>query len=154
MGYVTLVFLLLTLSGCGDSGPDAYAEGEDECGSSEAYSDYLPGLVASGLNGYSVTLVDSTPGPPEKGENRWTVAVADASGAPVPDAGLIVSPMMPQHGHGAAVQAVISPGETAGSYVADPVHFSMAGVWEITLGVALAAGASVDEAVFTLCIES
>ncbi|MEE9385782.1 MAG: FixH family protein [Nannocystaceae bacterium] len=145
-----LLSVALSVAACDGSDSDAGTQGQDECGPSA----YVPGLVAHGPNGYRVTLLDSMPGPPEKGENRWAVALADATGLPVSDAELIVAPRMPEHGHGTAVQALLSPGDTAGEYVADPVHFSMAGVWEITVGVSGAQGAPTDEAVFTLCIES
>ena len=58
---------------------------------------------------------------------------------------------MPDHGHGASKEAIVTPSGTDGMYDVDPVNLWMPGFWEVRFNV-MAAGAS-DRIVFAFCIE-
>lgn len=100
---------------------------------------------------HSATLVEATPAEPFRGDNAWTVMLADAAGAAVEGVTIDVRPWMPDHGHGTAVPTeVMEMG--AGEYMIDPLHLQMAGYWEITLTLTTADGAT-DEVMFAVCVE-
>lgn len=131
------------LVACGSS--DDAGKPDSQC---DTYSEGLTKKSDAGL--VSVVLESSTPAPPARANNDWMVRVLDATGAPISDAEVTVTPYMPKHGHGTSVKAVVTRmGD--GLYELDPVNFVMAGVWEVTIDVKLADGQT-DKALFTLCI--
>lgn len=157
MGDRCFASLMIPLVLVGSACEDTESGGMEqivECEPSDDYLDYAPGLVVEGPAGVALTLIGSIPGPPEKGDNRWDLRVADVAGQPIVGATMEVLPSMPQHGHGTAVPADVVPGQNPGDYIAQPVHFSMAGVWEIAVQLDDAMGNPLDEMVFHLCIES
>jgi hypothetical protein len=140
--------LAFALAACG--GEDG-AGGNGGNGGTSACETFSAGLTQLGDEGnVSVVLESSSPAPPSRGNNDWTIQLLDPGGAPVPDATLDVTPYMPKHGHGSSVKAVIMPlGD--GRYQLNPVNFSMAGTWEVTIDVTLPGGAT-DKTKFTMCI--
>lgn len=114
---------------------------------------YLANMSRVGRNGnITFTLVEGQPAPPGRGDNRWVVALHDANG-PLAGANLSVKPFMPDHRHGTAIDVIVTPGATAGTYVLDPVNLWMPGIWETTL-TAVPVGGTADVAVFTFCIKA
>jgi len=91
-----------------------------------------------------------SPDPVIVGQHTLTLEVKDADGAAVPGATVTVSPWMPMMGHGSNEDAVITD-EGAGTYIATPVTFTMAGKWEVT--VTAEAGTATGEQVFTYMVE-
>jgi len=98
-----------------------------------------------------VKLVDAKPGPPAKGTNEMMIEVLDAAGAPIDGATVVVTPFMPDHGHGSAVAPIVTAAG-AGKYNVQKVYLSMAGLWKITVSVQQAGGA-IQEAAFQFCLE-
>ena len=145
--------LTLLLSGGCDEPSDG-GDGTDPptCGPVDRYEEYTPGMESVGEAGVVVSLERATPGPPEKGDNVWLLAVRDEGGQPMPDLALEVWPFMPDHGHGSPVDSVVTPEDDAGDYTVDLV-FNMGGFWEVTVVVDDAEGENLDEVVFGICIE-
>lgn len=116
----------------------------------------MAGLEKTGKQGGLLfRLIDSQPGPPQKGDNIWTLAIKNSSGAAQPAATVTVTPFMPDHGHGSPIRAEVS--ELAapaggGQYRVSPVNLFMPGLWQITVAAQTQAGVS-DSAVFAFCIE-
>ena len=79
------------------------------------------------------------------------LSVTDMGGAPL-DATITVTPMMPDHGHGTPVEAVVTPSaDTPGEYEISPINLFMAGLWEVTLDLDLSEAS--DSVVFAFCVE-
>jgi hypothetical protein len=114
---------------------------------------YAPGMSKLGPKGQlTVSLLSSDPGPPIKGNNTWTMLVADGTKAPIAGATLKVLPYMPDHNHGTIVKPVITALAEAGQYKVTPLYLFMPGIWEVTFTVSTPAGAQ-DAVVFRFCIE-
>lgn len=125
-----------------DAGPERVCEGETRA------DPYARGMVKH-TEAVSITLVESTPGPPVKGANVWRLSLTNGSGDPVPGARVSVVPFMPDHGHGTSRQPVVTD-LGGGEYQVDPVYLFMPGLWEVTVEVTEPMLASV---MFTFCIE-
>jgi len=129
---------------------------EVSCQSDPRVSPYTLPLTLTGPAGYSVTLTDRAPNPSARGLNQWTVAVTDASGAPLAGANLVLATTMPDHGHSSP--APVAPATDAlGSSSVPGLNFFMAGVWQIQIdvyssGAASDAGPS-DSVAFLFCVE-
>lgn len=138
--------------GCDDDAEDTgSSDTVDPCEKEDRAEEYMQGIEKTG-DALTVTLVKSVPAPPEKGDNEWTVQVADDGGAPMDGLGIEAVPWMPDHGHGTSIESEMMPGEAAGEYVVDPVNLLMAGYWEITLAITDAEGNDVDEVMFKFCV--
>lgn len=126
-----------------DAGHDCEADTRDE--------EFVAGMSKTGsADAYTFTLVDSTPAPPDKGDNAWTLELTDAEGAPVDGVDFEVEPFMPDHAHGTPKQVVVTPmGD--GLYGLDPVNLFMPGLWEITVR-AVDGDTTLDSVVFRFCI--
>jgi hypothetical protein len=147
----TLVTLCAALVlGCGD---DAGGDGELRCDQETRADQYAPGMIATGDDGvFRIVLVESLPGPPEKGDNQFTLEVLEAaSDTAVPSATLSVTPFMPDHNHGTPITPIVSDGASPGEFQVDRINLWMPGLWEVQIGVS--AGPSEDRVVFAFCIE-
>jgi hypothetical protein len=155
--------LVAALSGCSAGGaaiapPDL--GGTATCASDTRAETYVPGLSQAGKDHlYMVKLMSSDPGPPIKGNNAWVIAVSDAaSGAPVDGLSIKVTPFMPDHGHGTQIKAAVTA-MGGGQYGLDPVNLFMAGLWQVTIDLTagdvadMASAATVDQVVFSFCVE-
>ena len=98
------------------------------------------------------TFVSADPAPPIKGDNTWMIVFADPQGQPLSDLTIVVTPRMPDHGHGTPISAVVSATDVPGEYAITPVNLFMAGYWEITFDVTLAGGEQ-DSIMFGFCVE-
>ena len=78
-----------------------------------------------------VVLVESSPGPPLRGTNEFTIRVLDGAGKPLGSAPPTVDAFMPDHGHGSSVRATVSA-QPDGSFLVQPLYLFMPGVWRVT----------------------
>ncbi|MBK8258538.1 MAG: FixH family protein [Polyangiaceae bacterium] len=116
--------------GTGGAEPDPQPA---KCSSDVVTDDFSPGMMKVGDGGYSVSLLDSVPAPPAEGDNAWTVLVLDPEGNARDGLTIDVYPFMPDHGHGTAVQAVVTPTGSDGTYGIEPLNLFMSGVWVVRL---------------------
>ena len=142
----------LALPACG--GNQATVDGGTAtCAQDTRALQYVPNLMQAGMNGLiSVTLISSNPGPPIKGNNDWSIRIADSAGNPVTGATIDVTPFMPDHGHGTPIKVGVTPMTSGGTYLLSPVNLFMAGLWQVTIRVTTADSKS-DFVVFSFCIE-
>jgi len=110
----------------------------------------LPMNETSAKGTFLATLMSSDPAKLVKGNNTWTVQIADSGGAPVPGLTIGVLPYMPDHQHGTTVQAAVTD-KGGGLYEITPLYLYMEGFWQVTLSLQPASGAS-DSTVFDVCI--
>ncbi len=123
----------------------------DGCEEEAVLDVYSEGLSRDGDGGLvKVTLSIATPGPPDKGENRWTVRVEDAGGQAIADATVFVRPFMEVHGHTSNPAQFAGDAQGDGSYLVGPFILGMAGRWDITIDVTLPDGGT-DAVVFRFC---
>lgn len=154
---ILLVSALLVLGACDAEGDDAAMDGAADSSQpfscdDEARADaFTVDLSKVGEGMAMVTIFDAMPAVPTRGDNVWTVGLADASGAAMPGATLDVRPWMPDHGHGSPVQ-VVTEELGDGQYEITPLNLFMAGYWEITINVSDAEGGT-DSVVFAVCVE-
>lgn len=140
--------------GSGDGADDGGTEtgGDDgtmqaRCESEERDDDFALGLAHEGAE-MQVAIADADPAMPIRGDNAWTLAVTDSSGAPMTGLDLTVGPWMPDHGHGSPVQVnVTEVGD--GEYLVEPLNLFMAGYWEITVEIE----DPEDSVMFKVCVE-
>lgn len=137
----------LPLVACGTSGTENNDDGHatnngtsghqnhDTTGGDVEVDEYADGMSREGhMGNYMVELVSADPGPPDVGDNTWTVRVT-RDGTPVDDATVTVSPFMPAHGHGTSPADYEGTFTEDGTYEAGPFDLFMPGVWETTITV-------------------
>ncbi len=150
-GIVGSVGFSALVAGCGGTTHD-----HGSCANETRAEPYVAGQEKVGKQGaLSVQLIESQPGPPQKGDNTWTLAVKTSAGTPVAGATVNVTPFMPDHGHGSPIKAITSELSTpagAGQYRVTPINLFMPGLWQITVAVQTGSGTS-DSAVFPFCID-
>lgn len=132
----------------GTSGDGTTATGS--CASESRAEEFVPGMAKETESGFEVELAESDPAPPARQDNSWVIAVKDANGEPILDAQLTLNPRMPDHGHGAPREAVVTQlGD--GRYRAEPVALFMPGYW--TIDVSVSVGDDPPESVqFGFCV--
>ncbi|MCA9490514.1 MAG: FixH family protein [Myxococcales bacterium] len=118
---------------------------DDDCAGADTF---VAGIEVESSGGELVSIVSAEPTPPDVGDNTWTVAVADASGAPMAGLAPVVRPWMPMHGHGLAPPEYVGIDQADGTYVVPTFDLIMPGLWEFT--VDLGDG---DQAMFSFCAE-
>jgi hypothetical protein len=118
----------------------------------EARADaFAIGLTKALPSGHVVRIVGATPAPPAKGDNAWTVELIDGAGKPVSGATIVVTPFMPDHGHGTATAPTVTPEGAPGKYSISKMNLPMAGYWDVTLSVTI--GAAKGDARFGICLD-
>lgn len=157
--------LLLGLTGCGSHGAHDAGDGGGDgnfrtCDMEMRAVPYQPGMTRdSAAGGFVVTLVSvvTTPaeGPvvdhPAIGPATWTLTVADAAGAAVPEGtALMAVPAMPDHTHPPPTLTATPTG--TGGYTLD-LNLFMGGFWTVTFTIQPVSGTR-DTAVFPLCVQS
>lgn len=126
---VALAAAAIPIAGCGSDASSAAAPKPNACTNDTRAKPYSAGEKFEGSNGVVITLDDSDPAPPARGDNTWTLEISDSTGTAISDATVTVSQKMVDHGHGGAkIINVTSLGD--GSYKAAPVNFNMSGYWE------------------------
>jgi hypothetical protein len=150
---------LLAIAGCsskhddGGDPADAAVDGPvaSLCASDTRAQPFVAGMEQAGAAGLiKARLLASTPAPPARGNNTWTVQIVDAAGAPMDGATLAVKGYMPDHGHGTSTKPAIK-GTGDGKYEVDLLSLAMPGIWQITITVTTPSSTT-DAAVFTFCV--
>lgn len=133
-------------TGSGSSGAAATA-----CEKDTRKDIYTAGLAKQG-GGLTVAIVASTPSPPKKGANTMTLTVVDGAGTPIDGARVAVTPWMPDHAHGSALQPVATS-VGGGRYDVTKLYYPMAGLWEVTVSVQPAGAPVAQEVTFKFCFD-
>ena len=139
------------VSGCTNESTDV-PDDELDCATVTDDDEFAIGLVKHGASALDFTIMAGNPAPPTRGDNSWVVQVTTSAGVSVPDASIVVTPIMPLHGHGAGKSVVVETMPDAGQYQLSPVNLWMPGVWETTVQASSASGS--DTVVFKFCIPS
>jgi hypothetical protein len=170
-GSALVLLASFALLGCDSSGDEGNAEQADDtsttmsgethetgetgdesvCAVETRDDDFAIGLSKSGTL-VQATFVSADPAPPIKGDNTWVLDFTDANGAPLAGLTIVAVPMMPDHGHGTPVNAVVTELEVPGQYQVTPVNLFMTGFWETTFDITLAGGEQ-DSLMFGFCVE-
>lgn len=145
---------LRLLAGC----DPAHSHMTSTCASETRADAYSAGLEKTSTSGNLVVrLLESQPGPPQKGDNTWTLQLRNGAGSPLTGATLNVTPYMPDHGHGTPIQAVsreLQPPTAAGQYSTSPINLFMPGLWQVTITATPTTAPQTPESVmFPFCIE-
>jgi len=148
--------LLLGVAGCGSqtSGGVSSTDGSAlySCATETRAPPYMPGMTETSSGGrFVTTLMTSMPAPPAQGSDDWMIQVADTSGSPVDGLSIVVTPFMPDHGHGTSVQAVVTD-QGNGVYSLAPLYLFMEGYWTVTLNFQGGAAGVADSVMFPVCI--
>lgn len=134
------MWILLSLA-CSDAVP--HDSGHTEvCGlPGDTYTD---GMSLDGAT-YNVAL-SASPGPPDKGDNVWTMTITEG-GAPA--AGLVVEvePFMAEHGHGTNPATYAATEGEPGVYESEVMDLFMGGLWDMTVH------AGDDSVTWQFCLE-
>ncbi len=113
---------------------------------------FMAGVSQATAGGaFTITITGAEPMMPMHGENTWQLTVADAEGAAVEGATVVITPDMPDHNHGTdPATFTATAGDEAGAYSVGPITLQMPGVWRFTVEVTPAEGEP-DSAVLTFC---
>lgn len=150
-----LVLALAAAAACGDS-PAGGAGVGGEAGSSSTCPDdaggmpYVAGMSVKGTS-LELALIEASPAPPARGDNRWTVEVRKQGTTVVAPVTWTVTPFMPLHGHGSSIKAEVTATDAAGQYRIEPLNFWMPGLWEITFGIQTEG--DTDEIALAFCVD-
>ena len=120
------------------------------CANGSLADDFVPGLAKHTESGLEVALVEADPAPPARLDNSWVLAVSTADGEPMLGAQLTLNPQMPEHGHGAPREAVVTELGN-GRYLAEPVALFMPGYWSVDVSVTLG-DEPTDSVQFGFCV--
>lgn len=134
----------------GETGGHGETHGDEGCAAETRDDEFAIGLSKSGSL-VTASFVSADPAPPIKGDNTWVLAFSDDGGAPIDDLEIVVTPTMPDHGHGTPVEAIVTPTTNPGEYSISPVNLFMAGYWEVALDVT--SGEDQDSITFSFCVE-
>jgi hypothetical protein len=153
-----LALLSIPLAACassaggGGAGGSPPATTDSVCDTDPRAETYVAGMSATSLDGsLKMSLMAASPAPPARGLNAWTVAITDASGAPLSGATIALKPFMPDHGHGASVIPQVTPMATQGTFDVQEIDLFMPGIWTNTFTITPASGPD-ESVVFTFCI--
>lgn len=129
------------------------ATDDGPCAGEDRADEYVAGLNKdSELGGFSATLVDALPAPPDTGENQWTLLVEDAAGDPVDASLLELRPYMPDHGHGTNPATWPLEAGDGDEVVVHDLDLFMPGLWRIAVEITPLDG-DPDEVRFFFCAE-
>jgi hypothetical protein len=148
--------MVLALGACDGGNDDGEMDtGDDDammsfCEDEDRADAFTAGLRKTGERA-TLTVVDAVPAMPGRGDNVWTLAVTDASGAPMEGETLDAKPWMPDHGHGTPVEEQVTD-LGGGEYEITSLNLFMPGLWVVTLDVTNADDET-DEVVISVCIE-
>ena len=159
MPYRSRLFpLVLACISCGGKDADSSAGswgGDDpvDCGGDPV--DILPDVsVRCEIGDCSLQVISTDPGPPDRGDNTWTLQVLDATDAAMSITALQGSPFMPAHNHGT------SPADHAGistdqvTWTVGPFDLFMPGLWELRVAILLDEPTDAErQAIIPFCVE-
>jgi hypothetical protein len=109
---------------------------------------FLEGMEVMSTGGCYVGITTAQPAPPDVGDNVWTLAIRDDSG-PIEGLQIVVTPWMPQHGHGLTPPDYTATELGGGTYEVAPFDLIMPGLWEFTVELR----GEQDTAKFAFCAE-
>jgi len=148
----SVVLLALSVGAC--SGRKDTMELPDaayDCATETRAEQFSAGMSKVGTQGVvTFKLMSSTPAPPARGNNEWTLQLVDGAGTPISGATVTVTPFMPDHNHGASLKAIITE-PSPGTYDIKQVNLWMPGFWQTTV-TATPTGGTLDKALFNFCI--
>ena len=126
--------LAVGLVACGSKSTDSSIEygAATAAGCGNAALTIAPGLVVACDTGdCALQVIDTSPAPPDRGDNTWVVQVVGDAGAPVAVAGVTGAPFMPAHNHGTSPPDY--PGVSADqvNWTVGPFDLFMPGLWEL-----------------------
>ena len=115
---------------------------------------YTQGIEQTGTGGhFKIKLLNATPSPIGQGDNRWNIALSDASDKAIGGATIALKPFMPDHGHTAAQIPVVAADPLTGQYTVSKIELAMSGVWTFTFDVRVGDAGATDQIIFTFCID-
>ena len=145
------------VAACGGGGSSSPPDADEAlaCLTSGRGDTYVAGLEHAGKAGLlDFKLMSANPAPPGFNNNTWVVQVnsmaAGVVGNPVDGATFTVTPFMPDHQHGTAIKAKVTP-MSGGQYQLSPINMWMPGLWETTISAS--AGGVSDSVVYKFCIQ-
>jgi hypothetical protein len=155
----SLPLLLFVLAGaigaCGSSNapdPGPSTPAPSVCSTDARAQRFAPGLEGTSKTGpLDIRLATISPTPPVKGNNVWTLAIADGNGNPVDGLELDVAPYMPDHRHPSSITPTVTP-SGSGKYDVTSLNLAMGGIWTITVSVPTDGGVEAST-VFTFCVD-
>lgn len=148
------ILFAAAVSACSGKGStsDGLPDAAYDCTTETRADMFSAGMTKAGSQGeLTFKLMSSTPAPPSRGNNDWSLQIVDTtSGAPVAGAIMTVVPFMPDHNHGTSIKPTITD-QGSGMYDVNPVNLWMPGLWQVTVS-ATPTGGTLDKAVFSFCI--
>ncbi len=145
MQLVISAFMLFALAGCAVQGMQDHSHHHagHETHFEPHYSESLFKVTENKL--FSVEMLLKQ-GNLTVGSNGVDIIIHGQGNKDVEDATIMVTPWMPEHGHGVREESVVTE-RGAGLYSVDNVNLTMAGLWELT--VVISAAGKKDQAVFS-----
>ncbi|HCH65487.1 MAG: hypothetical protein CL927_20370 [Deltaproteobacteria bacterium] len=137
-----------------DSSPGDYGSSRSNAcaGAPEVLSPQAPFDCAGAT--CTLEVLSTTPDPPDRGDNTWSVRLLDSTGTPQSLVSLVGSPFMPAHNHGT------SPPDFAGrstdqiTWSVGPFDLFMPGFWELRVAIEVAESEDSDrQVVIPFCVE-
>lgn len=149
------VLILTLLGACTGGGTEPTVDAVNACMNETRADTFVVGIDKKGAAGnLDFQLMSGDPAPPARGDNTWVIQLSSMNagvvGGPIAGADLVVTPFMPDHGHGTPIKVNVTPAATSGQYQLSPINMWMPGYWETT--VQATDGATTDSAVFKFCI--
>ena len=140
--------LFVACGGSSSSGGDD--AGEVNCQNDPRVLTYAPNVSVTSTAGGTKYALVSSPAPPAKGNDTWTLHVTNASsGQPMAGLNLGIKTLMPDHGHGSPTTPAITD-KGGGDYTVTPLYLFMPGVWQITF---FPSATPADTAAFMFCVQ-
>lgn len=154
LGMCVAASLGLSVACSSSNGEDSTSSGgtPTSCDQDNRKDVYAPGLSKQAA-AFTVRVLDATPAPPAKGTNAMTIQIVDPSGAPIDNATILVTPYMPDHAHGSALEPVVTPAGSEGKYAVTSLYYPMAGLWRITFSVTLPGASTAQDVAFQFCLD-
>jgi hypothetical protein len=148
----THLLLAAALAACGGSSHDSSDSGTTiNCAADPRVRPYAANMVVPSTGGtLKFMLVASTPAPPIRGVNTWTLRVNNAADQPLTGLDIAVATLMPDHGHTSSVKPAVTQ-NADGTYKVANLDLFMPGVWKVTFTTTPPGGAR-DSVDFLFCV--
>ena len=130
--------------------------GPGDCKVDPRVDPYMPNLVKPGDNGALLfQIVQSEPGPPKLGDNKFTVKVTDMSGMALM-VDLRVDVILVDRNQPSSVDPLVTFDAASGIYTIAPIAMQLPGLWRVGLDAQSDsdAGVTSDVVAFHFCIAS
>lgn len=120
------------------------------CAAETRADDFAVGISKSGTL-ITASFVSAEPAPPALDDNTWVMTFTNLDGTSLDSPTIVVTPTMPDHGHGTPIEAVVTATGNPDEYSITPVNLFMAGLWEVAFDVSV--GEDQDTVTFAFCVE-